>query len=65
MHLKRQKEALPVTVIVELIVTAKGCQSPLTNPKGEKHLCTCIHPHLRCQNMHISNISKFNILEYI
>lgn len=37
---------LPVAVIVELIVTAQGCQSPLTNPKGEKHLRTCIHPHL-------------------
>lgn len=37
---------LPVAVIVELIVTAEGCQSPLTNPEGEKNLCTCIHPHL-------------------
>lgn len=37
---------LPVAVIVELIVTAEGCQSPLTNPEGEKHLCPCIHPHL-------------------
>lgn len=54
----QNRRCLPVTVIVELIVTAKGRQSPLTNPKREKHLCTCIHPHLRGHNTHISNVSQ-------
>lgn len=35
-----------VTIIVILIVTAQSRQTPLTNPKGEKDLCTRVHPNL-------------------
>ena len=33
-------------VVVELVVTAEGCQSSQTDGVGEKDLCAGIHPHL-------------------
>ena len=49
------KEHLLVTIIVILIVTAKSCQTPLTDTKREKDLCTCVHPNLtKCKNLNVT-----------
>lgn len=68
MHLNKKtksREHVLVTVIVKLIVAAQSRQTPLTNPKREENLCTCIHPNLRCQNINISEISLYLLYEWI